>query len=388
MTRLRAEGIKWRRAMPRRIWWWSTLAVLSILRWRVAGCHRRSVAENGKVIVTGCLGAERRKSSTVIPGAENHRPAALRRGVARRASRPAAETRTVRRSVPAQGIKLTPRHDAYLKISEGCNHRCSFCIIPSMRGDLSAGRSARIPRSGTAGARGREGNGDSPGHERLWRRFKIAALTWRDVRMPHQFTIWPRRSANRRVDTPALCLSVSACRSGDRSHGGRNDPPVSRYSLSHGSARILKLMKRPAAAENTLARIAAWRHVVPEITIRSTLSSVFPAKRSGLPGIARADARGAIDRVGCFYICRSRAGSEHAQVNHRAGRTERRSAARVSWKRPREISAERLSKRSAGDAGIHRSHRSRQRRCHCALRERCTRNRRRDGAHSRCTRRR
>jgi ribosomal protein S12 methylthiotransferase len=103
----------------------------------IAGCDRRGAGENGKVIVTGCLGARAEQIREAHPGCCRHGTAGLRAVVdAVHAHLPPRQHDPFLDLVPPQGVKLTPRHYAYLKISEGCNHRCSFCIIPSMRGDL------------------------------------------------------------------------------------------------------------------------------------------------------------------------------------------------------------------------------------------------------------
>jgi ribosomal protein S12 methylthiotransferase len=134
-----------------------------------------ALAENGKVIVTGCLGAKGDIVQSPPVGARRHRPACDGRGDGASAPAPAQAARSLHDLVPPQGIRLTPRHYAYLKISEGCNHRCTFCIIPSMRGDLVSRPIGEVhDRGRKPGQRRRQGTaGNLAGHQRLRRRHQI-----------------------------------------------------------------------------------------------------------------------------------------------------------------------------------------------------------------------
>jgi ribosomal protein S12 methylthiotransferase len=206
--------------------------------------------------------------------------------------------------VPAQGIKLTPRHYAYLKISEGCNHRCSFCIIPSMRGDLVSRPIGQVLREAEQLVRAgvKEILVISQDTSAYGVDLKYAAQPWRDV--------------ERRARFYDLAAALGELGAWIRLHYVYPYPHVDQVielmaagkvlpyldiPFQHASARILKLMKRPAAAENTLERIAAWRRVVPDITIRSTFIVGFPGETEQDFEELLAWMRVAqLDRVGCF----------------------------------------------------------------------------------------
>ncbi len=224
-----------------------------------------ALAENGKVIVTGCLGAQPQKildrhpQVLKITGPQRYEEvvAAVHEYLPPK-HEPFVDL------VPAQGIKLTPRHYAYLKISEGCNHRCSFCIIPSMRGDLVSRPVGEVLREAEQLVRAgvKEILVISQDTSAYGVDLKYAAQAWRNVQRRARFyDLAEALGELGRVDSPALCLSLSARRSG-RSSSWRKawSCPYLDIPFQHASARILKLMKRPAAAENTLAahrRLAA-----------------------------------------------------------------------------------------------------------------------------------
>jgi ribosomal protein S12 methylthiotransferase len=181
----------------------------------------------------------------------------------------------------AAGHPLTPQHYAYLKISEGCNHRCTFCIIPSMRGDLVSRPIGEVLQEAKhlaeAGVQGVAG--DLAGHQRLRRRRQV----------PHRLLGWaPGQDALKE-----LCEALAELGIWVRLHYVYPYPsvddliplmaegkilPYLDVPFQHASPRILKAMKRPASAENVLERIRAWRAICPEITIRSPSSPAFPAK--------------------------------------------------------------------------------------------------------------
>jgi ribosomal protein S12 methylthiotransferase len=206
--------------------------------------------------------------------------------------------------VPEQGIKLTPRHYAYLKISEGCNHRCSFCIIPSMRGDLVSRPIGEVLREAEQLVRA--------GVKEILVISQDTSAYGVDLKYAAQ----PWRGAERRARFYELAAALGELGAWVRLHYVYPYPHVDQVielmadgkvlpyldiPFQHASARILKLMKRPAAAENTLARIAAWRRVVPDITIRSTFIVGFPGETDAdfeelLAWLREAQ----LDRVGCF----------------------------------------------------------------------------------------
>jgi ribosomal protein S12 methylthiotransferase len=264
-----------------------------------------ALAENGKVIVTGCLGAQPQKIldrhpqvlkitgpqryEEVMASVHEHLPPK---------HEPFVDL------VPAQGVRLTPRHYAYLKISEGCNHRCSFCIIPSMRGDLVSRPIGEVLREAEQLTRAgvKEILVISQDTSAYGVDLKYAAQPWRDVERRARFFdlaqglgelgVWIRLHyvyPYPHVDKVIELMS-----------DGRVLPYLD-IPFQHASARILKLMKRPAASANTLDRIAAWRRVAPDLTIRSTFIVGFPGETEQdfeelLAWLREAQ----LDRVGCF----------------------------------------------------------------------------------------
>ncbi len=203
-----------------------------------------------------------------------------------------------------KGVKLTPRHYAYLKISEGCNHRCSFCIIPSMRGDLVSRPIGEVLREAEQLVRAgvKEILVISQDTSAYGVDLKYAAERWRNSERRTRFYdlaaalgelgvwirlhyVYPYPHVDEVVDLMA----------------GGGVLPYLDIPFQHANARILKLMKRPAAAEDTLQRIAAWRRAVPDITIRSTFIVGFPGETEAeftelLDWLRVAQ----LDRVGCF----------------------------------------------------------------------------------------
>jgi len=264
-----------------------------------------ALAQNGKVIVTGCLGAQPQKIldrhpqvlkitgpqryEDVVASVHEHLP---------------PQHEPFLDLIPAQGVRLTPRHYAYLKISEGCNHRCSFCIIPSMRGRLVSRPVGDVLREAEQLVRAgvKEILVISQDTSAYGADLKYAAQTWRNVERRARFFdlaeslgelgvwvrlhyVYPYPHVDQVIDLMAAGKVL----------------PYLDIPFQHASERILKLMKRPAAAENTLQRIAVWRSVVPDITIRSTFIVGFPGETEEdfeklLAWLEEAQ----LDRVGCF----------------------------------------------------------------------------------------
>ncbi|MDG2364045.1 MAG: 30S ribosomal protein S12 methylthiotransferase RimO [Methylococcaceae bacterium] len=264
-----------------------------------------AITENGKVIVTGCLGSReneiRAKYPQVLSVTGAH---AYDQVVAAVHDHLPIVSDPYKNLVPPQGVKLTPSHYAYLKISEGCNHRCTFCIIPSMRGDLvsrsiddvlveaeklvAAGVKELLVVSQDTSAYGV----DIKYRESAWRgqvwktQFYDLALAlgklgvW--VRMHY---VYPYPHVDKIIPLMAEGKVL----------------PYLDIPFQHASPRILKLMKRPAATENNLERIQAWRKICPEIVIRSTFIVGFPGETEAefellLDFLTAAQ----LDRVGCF----------------------------------------------------------------------------------------
>jgi ribosomal protein S12 methylthiotransferase len=264
-----------------------------------------ALAENGKVIVTGCLGAreeeirERHPQVLKITGAH-----ALEEVVAAVHEHLPPPHDPYTSLVPPQGIKLTPRHYAYLKISEGCNHRCSFCIIPSMRGDLVSRPVGEVLREAeqlvAAGVK-----------ELLVISQDTSAY---GVDLKYQADVWQGQTINTRFYDLAAALGELGI--WVRMHYVYPYPhvdavvplmaegqilPYLDIPFQHASRRILKLMKRPAATENNLERILAWREICPDITLRSTFIVGFPGETEAeFTELLNFLTEAQLDRVGCF----------------------------------------------------------------------------------------
>jgi len=261
--------------------------------------------ENGRVIVTGCLGAKgdivQRTHPSVLAVTGPHAQAAVMQAVHAHLPRPHDPFLDL---VPPQGVRLTPRHYAYLKISEGCNHRCSFCIIPSMRGDLVSRPVEQVLAEAeklvTAGVK-----------ELLVISQDTSAY---GVDLRYRPGIWRGRAIKTRLTELARALGgldvwVRLHYVYPYPHVDELIPlmaegkvlPYLDIPFQHASPRILKAMRRPAAAEDTLARITAWREQCPQIVLRSTFIVGFPGETDEdfeqLLGFLDA---AELDRVGCF----------------------------------------------------------------------------------------
>jgi ribosomal protein S12 methylthiotransferase len=274
-----------------------------------------ALAENGKVIVTGCLGAKdggafiRDAHPKVLAVTGPHATAEVMAAVHRSLPKPHDPFADL---VPPQGIRLTPQHYAYLKISEGCNHRCTFCIIPSMRGDLVS-----RPIGDVLAEAGRLLDA---GVKELLVISQDTSAYGVDVRYRTGF--WQGRPLKTRMTelAGALDAMARACGAWVRLHYVYPYPHVDEViarmtadpaaggllpyldvPFQHASPRILKLMKRPANAEGTLKRIEAWRAARPDLVIRSTFIVGFPGEteREFDELLAFLDAA-QLDRVGCF----------------------------------------------------------------------------------------
>jgi len=261
--------------------------------------------ENGRVIVTGCLGAReelvRNAHPRVLAVTGPHSLPEVMAAVHSNLPRPHDPFMDL---VPPAGIRLTPRHYAYLKISEGCNHRCSFCIIPSMRGNL-------VSRSVSDVMREAENLVESGVKEILIISQDTSAY---GVDMKFRMGFWQGRPVRTRMKELADAL-------GDlgvwiRLHYVYPYPhvddviplmaegrilPYLDVPFQHASKRILKLMKRPASAEDNLVRIKRWREICPDITLRSTFIVGFPGETEAeFEELLDFLEESQLDRVGCF----------------------------------------------------------------------------------------
>ena len=266
-----------------------------------------ALAENGKVIVTGCLGAK--EGGEVIRQAHPQvlavtGPQALPEVMAAVHMHLPQPHDPFTSLMPPQGIRLTPRHYAYVKISEGCNHRCTFCIIPSMRGDLVSRPINQVMQEAE--------NLVNAGVKELLIISQDTSAYGVDVKYRTGF--WQGRPLKTRMTELARALGgfgvwVRLHYVYPYPHVDEVIPlmaegkilPYLDVPFQHASPRILKAMKRPASSENNLARIRRWREICPDITLRSTFIVGFPGETEAdfeqlLEFLAEAE----LDRVGCF----------------------------------------------------------------------------------------
>jgi ribosomal protein S12 methylthiotransferase len=264
-----------------------------------------AMAANGKVIVTGCMGAEPEAIEKAYPGVLSITGPQQYESVldaVHRAVPPAHDPHID--LVPPQGIKLTPRHYAYLKISEGCNNRCSFCIIPKLRGDLVSRPANDVLREAErlvkAGVR--ELLVISQDTSAYGVDIKYAESPWRDRQVRAKFFDLAKELGE--LGAWVRLQYVYPYPHVDEVIGLMTEGKVLPYldiPFQHASAEILKAMKRPAAQEKTLARIKAWREQCPELALRSTFIVGFPGETDRdfadlLDWLEEAE----IDRLGCF----------------------------------------------------------------------------------------
>ncbi len=266
---------------------------------------KEAMAENGRVIVTGCLGAKADIIKEACPDVLHISGAHAYEEVINAVHQhlpPPKDPFT--QLIPPQGIKLTPRHYAYLKISEGCNQKCTFCIIPTMRGKLQSYPLAQVL---TEAKKLKEA-----GVKELLVISQDTSAYGVDTR--YQSAEWQGKTINTRFYE--LCEQLGALGIWVRLHYVYPYPHVDEIiplmrdglilpyldiPLQHANSRVLKAMKRPASSENTLARIASWREICPDITLRSTFIVGFPGETEEefdeLLGFLE---EAQLDRVGCF----------------------------------------------------------------------------------------
>ena len=264
-----------------------------------------ALAENGKVVVTGCLGAKegviKKVHPSVLAVTGPHDSAAVMDAVHAHLPKPHDPYTDL---IPDIGVKLTPRHYAYLKISEGCNHRCSFCVIPSLRGDLASRPIGEVMLEAE--------NLVKAGVKEL---LVIAQDTSAyGVDLKYRTGFWGGRPVKTKMLD--LCKTLGELGVWVRLHYVYPYPhvddvvplmaegkilPYLDVPFQHASERILKLMKRPARAENVLARIRGWREICPQIALRSTFITGFPGETEAeFSELLEFLKEAQLDRVGCF----------------------------------------------------------------------------------------
>ena len=306
ITRLRAEGYELTRGHEGAdVAVVNTCGFLDSAQAESLAAIGKAVHANGKVIVTGCMGAEPEKIIAHYPGVLSVTGPQQYESV----------LEAVHRAVPPQhdpfldllppeGIKLTPRHYAYLKISEGCNNRCSFCIIPKLRGDLVSRPAADVLREAErlVAAGVKELLVISQDTSAYGVDLKYAASDWkgREVRARFldlagalgEFGAWVR--LHYVYPYPHVDEVIALMAEG-------KVLPYLDIPFQHAAPSVLRRMKRPAAQEKTLERIARWREICPDLTIRSTFIVGFPGESDEdfqflLDWLEEAE----LDRVGCF----------------------------------------------------------------------------------------
>ena len=266
-----------------------------------------ALAENGKVIVTGCLGAKedgniiREAHPQVLAVTGPHALPEVMAAIHTHLPQPHDPFTSL---IPPQGIRLTPKHYAYIKISEGCNHRCTFCIIPSMRGDLVSRPIHQVMQEAE--------NLVNAGTRELLIISQDTSAYGVDVKYRTGF--WQGRPVKTRLTE--LANALGELNVWVRLHYVYPYPHVDEIiplmaegkilpyldvPLQHANPRILKAMKRPASAENNLARIRQWRQICPDITLRSTFIVGFPGEtESEFEELLQFLQEAQLDRVGCF----------------------------------------------------------------------------------------
>jgi len=265
-----------------------------------------ALAENGKVIVTGCLGAKRDvildAHPAVLAVTGPHALDEVMGAVHQHLPKPHDPFTDL---IPPAGIKLTPRHYAYLKISEGCDHKCSFCIIPSMRGGLDSRPAGEVLREA-------EKLVESGVKELLVISQDTSAY---GVDRKYRTDFWGGRPVKTRITE--LAKELSTLGAWVRMHyvypyphvdelvelmaAGGNLLPYLDIPFQHASPTVLKAMRRPAAAENTLRRIERWRDMVPDLVLRSTFIVGFPGEtEADFEELMQWLEAAQLDRVGCF----------------------------------------------------------------------------------------
>ncbi|MBA2547197.1 MAG: 30S ribosomal protein S12 methylthiotransferase RimO [Burkholderiaceae bacterium] len=316
-----------------------------------------ALAENGKVIVTGCLGAKSEGGQNLISKVHPkvlavtgpHAAGEVLDHVHRHLPRPHDPYSDL---VPPAGLKLTPRHYAYLKISEGCNHRCSFCIIPSMRGDLASRpigdvlrEAENLLKQGVRELLVISQDTSAYGVDVRYQlgfvggravRTRMAELVTELARLAEGYGAWVRLHyvyPYPHVDAIVPLMTQ-----------GRLLPYLD-VPFQHAHPRVLKSMKRPASGEKNIERIRAWREICPDLTIRSTFIAGFPGETDEefeylLDFLREAQ----LDRVGCFAYSPVVGAAANALPGHVPGDVREERRGRL-MQLQEQISAERLQRK-------------------------------------------
>ncbi|MGC2082678.1 MAG: 30S ribosomal protein S12 methylthiotransferase RimO [Bradyrhizobium sp.] len=306
ITRLRAEGYELARKHDGAdVVIVNTCGFLDSAKQESLSAIGSAMAENGKVIVTGCMGAEPEAIEQAYPDVLSITGPQQYESVLDAVHRALPPVHNPHLDlVPPQGIKLTPRHYAYLKISEGCNNRCSFCIIPKLRGDLVSRPAADVLREAEklVAAGVKELLVISQDTSAYGVDVKYAESTWKDRPVRAKFIDLARELGE--LGAWVRLHYVYPYPHVDEVMGLMAEGKVLPYldiPFQHASPNVLKAMKRPAATDKTLDRIKAWRAQCPDLALRSTFIVGFPGETEAdfqylLDWLDEAE----IDRLGCF----------------------------------------------------------------------------------------
>jgi len=306
ITRLRAEGYELARKHDGAdLVIVNTCGFLDSAKQESLGAIGEAMAENGKVIVTGCMGAEPEQIEKAYPNVLSITGPQQYESVLDAVHRALPPLHNPHLDlVPPQGIKLTPRHYAYLKISEGCNNRCTFCIIPKLRGDLVSRPANDVLREAEklVAAGVKELLVVSQDTSAYGIDLKYAASPWKDREVRAKFFDLSRELGELGAwvrlqyvyPYPHVDEVISLMTEG-------KILPYLDIPFQHAAPDVLKQMRRPAAQDKTLARIKKWREQCPDLTLRSTFIVGFPGETDSdfqylLDWLDEAQ----IDRVGCF----------------------------------------------------------------------------------------
>jgi ribosomal protein S12 methylthiotransferase len=306
ITRLRAEGYELTRThQGADLVIVNTCGFLDSAKAESLDAIGTALADNGKVVVTGCMGAEpeqitgRFPNVLAVTGPQQYESVL---DAVHRAAPPQHDP--FLDLVPPEGVKLTPRHYAYLKISEGCNNRCTFCIIPKLRGDLVSRPAADVLREAErlVAAGVKELLVISQDTSAYGVDLKYAASVWKDREVRARFLdlaqalgelgVWVRLHYVYPYPHVDDVIALMA---------DRKVLPYLDVPFQHAAPDVLRRMRRPAAQERTLERIARWREICPDLTLRSTFIVGFPGETEEDFAFLLdwLDAAG-LDRVGCF----------------------------------------------------------------------------------------
>lgn len=350
ITRLRAEGYELARKHDGAdVVIVNTCGFLDSAKQESLGAIGEAMAENGKVIVTGCMGAEPEQIADKYPGVLSITGPQQYESVLDAVHRALPPLHNPHLDlVPPQGIRLTPRHYAYLKISEGCNNRCSFCIIPKLRGDLASRPAADVLREAEklvqAGVK--ELMVISQDTSAYGVDLKYAMSRWqdRDVRARFfdltrelgQLGAWIRLQYV--YPYPHVDEVIALMNEG-------NVLPYLDIPFQHAAPNVLKAMKRPAAQDKTLARIETWREICPDLTLRSTFIVGFPGEtESDFAYLLDWLEEAGIERAGCFKY-EPVAGAASNAIGHEVPDEIKQERWNALMARQRAISARRLKRK-------------------------------------------